>query len=94
VSVDLASVRERLVREADEVRLELSQRSRSSEDAIADDVADDDTAQDLLAQYESALVRVDAGSYGVCTRCGQPIDEQRLAALPYVALCITDARVL
>src|SRR4051812_18159841 len=51
-----------------------------------------DNAQDLLRQYDEALKRVDAGSYGRCVACGKPIEEERLEALPYVAYCIEDAR--
>jgi DnaK suppressor protein len=45
--------------------------------------------EELLAQIDSALKRMDAGSYGVCERCGQPIAAERLEALPYAAYCIT-----
>ena len=28
------------------------------------------------------------GAYGICQRCGKPINEERLEAFPYVAFCI------
>lgn len=40
------------------------------------------------AQIEAALARIAAGTYGACEACGEPIDEKRLAALPYAARCI------
>jgi RNA polymerase-binding protein DksA len=43
----------------------------------------------LLGEVESALRRMEDGSYGVCQRCGQPIDAARLRAMPTAALCIT-----
>ena len=46
-------------------------------------------AEDLLAQVDAALQRLDDGSYGVCARCGQDIAAERLEALPYAAYCIT-----
>jgi RNA polymerase-binding protein DksA len=46
-------------------------------------------AQDLLAQVESAFQRLEAGSYGVCARCGKEIATERLEALPYAIYCIT-----
>ncbi len=46
-------------------------------------------AEDLLSQIDGALHRIDAGSYGTCERCGQPINPERLEALPYAAHCIT-----
>jgi DnaK suppressor protein len=49
-------------------------------------------ANDLLAQYDAALRRVDEGSYGLCASCGGPIGDERLDALPYVAYCIDCAR--
>lgn len=44
--------------------------------------------QELLQQVEAALVRLDAGAYGRCVRCGREIPVERLEALPYAALCI------
>ena len=40
---------------------------------------------------DTALARVDAGSYGVCESCGQDIAPERLAARPSATLCITCA---
>ncbi|HEX6819173.1 MAG TPA: TraR/DksA C4-type zinc finger protein [Ktedonobacterales bacterium] len=45
-------------------------------------------SREMLQQVEAALSRVDAGTYGICARCGQPIEPRRLEALPYVALCL------
>lgn len=44
--------------------------------------------QQILIQVNSALQRMDEGSYGACLRCGNPIGEERLEAFPYVAHCI------
>lgn len=41
-----------------------------------------------LRDVEAALARMDAGAYGVCVRCGNPIAPERLEALPWAALCI------
>lgn len=46
-------------------------------------------AQDLLAQVDAALQRLDEGTYGICARCGQEIAPDRLEALPYAIYCIT-----
>ena len=35
-----------------------------------------------VADIDQALLRMDEGSYGICARCGQPIDERRLEAVP------------
>jgi DnaK suppressor protein len=44
----------------------------------------------LVADIDQALLRMKEGSYGLCNRCGHPIDERRLEALPtarYDAQC-------
>ena len=42
-----------------------------------------------LAELDSALRRLDAGTYGVCERCGGPIPEARLEARPTARTCVT-----
>jgi len=42
-----------------------------------------------LAEVRDALARMDAGSYGVCTRCGAEIPAGRLEAVPAASLCMT-----
>jgi RNA polymerase-binding transcription factor DksA len=44
--------------------------------------------EDILADVEHALHKVDDESYGVCDACGQPIDSARLQALPQASLCM------
>jgi DnaK suppressor protein len=44
----------------------------------------------MIADIDQALLRIEEGTYGVCARCGEPIDERRLEALPtarYDAAC-------
>ena len=43
---------------------------------------------------DAAIERIADGSYGVCTRCGQPIGFARLEARPEATLCITCARAV
>ena len=35
-----------------------------------------------------ALARLDAGTYGTCEGCGQPIDDARLEAVPATRFCV------
>jgi DnaK suppressor protein len=42
-----------------------------------------------LDQVDEALERMEAGTYGVCERCGQEIDFARLKAIPQATLCMT-----
>ncbi|MBN1173300.1 MAG: TraR/DksA C4-type zinc finger protein [Micromonosporaceae bacterium] len=44
---------------------------------------------DRIGQVERALERLEAGAYGWCEACGDPIPVERLAAFPSATLCIT-----
>lgn len=63
--------------------------AREDEEVLAD-LAQADLAE--IEQIRKALARIEAGSYGVCDSCGEPIAEKRLAALPYATTCIECAR--
>jgi DnaK suppressor protein len=52
------------------------------------DLALAQNARNLLDQGERALGRIDAGTYGVCESCGQPIGKARLMAFPRASLCV------
>jgi DnaK suppressor protein len=43
----------------------------------------------LLSQIAQALRRIEAGDYGRCLECDDPIPIGRLSALPWVALCLS-----
>ena len=45
--------------------------------------------QDRLTKVERALRKFEEGTYGQCDSCGQPIDPDRLEALPHAALCLS-----
>ena len=42
----------------------------------------------FLYHLDQALLRIQDGSYGICHECGEPIDEERLEAVPHARLCI------
>jgi len=48
----------------------------------------------MLAQVDRALAKVEEGTYGLCDRCGKPIEENRLHAIPYATLCMKDQQLL
>jgi DnaK suppressor protein len=50
-------------------------------------------AQAYLGELDCALARLDAGSYGICERCGVPIAPERLAARPATQTCVSCAAV-
>ncbi|MFI5767210.1 TraR/DksA family transcriptional regulator [Streptomyces sp. NPDC051658] len=77
---------------------------RDSGDGAGDDEADTGTknitrehemslaanAQEMLEQTERALARLDAGTYGLCEICGNPIGKARMQAFPRATLCVED----
>jgi RNA polymerase-binding protein DksA len=46
------------------------------------------SVQGMLRMVEDAIRKIDVGKYGICERCGNPIDVERLHALPFASLCI------
>ena len=58
-------------------------------DEVIDQLESDARAE--LAQVKQALLRIENGTYEVCTKCEEEIGSARLKALPYVALCINCA---
>jgi DnaK suppressor protein len=44
--------------------------------------------QNLLAEVEKALAKLDNGTYGICDMCGSHIDPARMEALPQAILCM------
>ena len=42
-----------------------------------------------LNEVEHALQKYEAGTYGLCDSCGQPIEQGRLEAIPQASLCLS-----
>jgi DnaK suppressor protein len=53
----------------------------------------EDNAEHLLGSIDAALARIEEGTYGRCERCGDPIGDERLDALPYATRCIECKRL-
>jgi RNA polymerase-binding protein DksA len=51
-----------------------------------------ENAEQVLAEIDAALKRIEEGTYGTCVRCGKEISPERLEAYPWASLCIDDAR--
>jgi DnaK suppressor protein len=80
-----------------------SQSEASGENAYRDHMADQGSAtfereldmtfeeneRDTLEMVRAAIARVEAGTYGTCSRCGEDIPAARLNAMPTATLCIT-----
>jgi DnaK suppressor protein len=56
------------------------------------DLSIENNSRDLLLKVTRALDRLSSGTFGLCERCGKPIEKVRIKALPYVTLCIKDAQ--
>lgn len=48
----------------------------------------DEDGRRELAQIDAALSRIEAGTYGRCEGCGEPIQAGRLEAIPFATRCI------
>lgn len=60
-----------------------------SDDNIRDDLSFAllEMKSESLAAIDAALARVEAGQYGVCVACEQPIQSRRLRAMPFAVRC-------
>jgi len=48
-----------------------------------------DRSSTLLKNIQAALNRIQDGTYGVCSRCEEPIPERRLTAVPWASYCVS-----
>lgn len=90
----LESERQRLESELGEIA-ELAKTTEQNFDDASEVLTEHDEDQILtgeltgfLNEVEAALARLDAGTYGICESCGEPIDADRLEAVPTARTCI------
>lgn len=104
---ELLRLRGSTAAEAETLALDLEALFTASRDSNADDEHDPEgvtigyeraqltallaAARERIAEIDEALCRVEAGTYGVCERCGQPIANGRLAVRPFARSCIACA---
>lgn len=67
--------------------------AKELEDQEVIDALGNDTREDLRA-ISATLQRIDAGDYGLCLECGDPIAVARLRATPVAEYCIDCANEL
>jgi RNA polymerase-binding protein DksA len=48
----------------------------------------DEQGRRELHDIQEALARIDAGTYGICTTCGETISAARLTAMPTAQRCV------
>ncbi len=47
-----------------------------------------ENSEETLREIDAALLRIEAGTYGVCEESGDPVGKNRLMAIPWARLCI------
>ncbi len=96
--VQLQQLKAELTERIDKIKADISkgleadfaeQATQLENQEVLDALANEATAE--LSQIDAALQRLDDGTYGICTECGQSIANGRLEARPYVSACITCA---
>ncbi|MFE5035292.1 TraR/DksA family transcriptional regulator [Streptomyces sp. NPDC056683] len=99
---ELTAEATRLRAELDASESALAGLMRDSGDGAGDDQADTGTknitrehelalaanAREMLEQTGRALQKLDAGTYGLCENCGNPIGKARMQAFPRATLCV------
>lgn len=89
---------ERLVVETDlaNFRAQLQEAPEMTGDEVDLNVYEREKTLGLVAAYERRLEEIDAalraaeqGTYGICERCGNPIDRERLQIFPETRLCVS-----
>ena len=100
IRATLLAERARLLEEIGEAIVAPGQMTYGSQAAAASqvfaqqrDLALRDRAETQLVLVDEALARFDAGTFGLCVRCGAPIARDRLEALPWAARCIDCQRL-
>ena len=75
------------------LRTELTRRHNRLESAIRSQSTADAALSTLLNEVDAALARMDAGSYGICKTCHEPIEADRLLANPLAQFCLDDLNI-
>lgn len=99
----LLEMRERLIK-AHQTHLRASAEPADTESNDLVDLASDrterdgrlaewDASEDRLIEVEAALVRLEAGNYGICRLTGRPIDPDRLRAVPWTRFSLEGAEI-
>jgi len=52
------------------------------------DLAIGESVESLLNQVDTALEKLQRGTYGICDACSRPIKKARLQAIPFATLCL------
>ncbi|MDG1118302.1 MAG: TraR/DksA C4-type zinc finger protein [Flavimaricola sp.] len=90
----LTTRRAELLSRAEAIEAELVSHDTKDWDDLATEREADEVLEGMemsaaqeIAQIDAALIRMDAGEYGACVKCGEEIAEARLDLLPATPLC-------
>jgi DnaK suppressor protein len=95
--------RDLAARTARETKLGREQSNQGVADVGDAGVAEEDASADfneaerdstILQQVRDALLRIEAGTFGLCVVDGQPIETERLEASPWVRHCLKHQTLL
>jgi DnaK suppressor protein len=88
--------RAQVVEELERLRAELQEAPDPTGDEADSNVYEREKTLGLVAAYELRLEKMDnalraaeKGEYGICQRCGKPIDPARLKIFPETRYCVT-----
>lgn len=97
----LQSERERLQEQLDQLRVSYNSEDRREGSPFGKREEEANEASELenrlamekrvleqLSEVENALTKFDKGDYGICEGCGEPINPERLEAIPQSKLCL------
>ncbi len=98
----LLSLKQDLLNRVGSQKLEISAQDKSSGDEVDqmlaqqqenDFVLAQQRLRTLLMEIDFALGRIRAGTFGICEETEEPIEPERLLALPYTRLSIEGAEI-
>jgi DnaK suppressor protein len=97
----LLAAKAELLNRAKETRGELTNDDRGGDEADqtvrvlaeAEMLSQNERLRNQLLEIESALGRIQNGSYGVCEETEEPIEYERLRAIPWTRLSIEGAEI-
>ena len=91
---ELQTERQRILKEMDRIRAYLEE-LRVAEGGVDPDASERmmnlsimENLERKLQSIQHALSALNRGRYGLCERCGQPIEAERLKVLPDTTLCV------
>ncbi|MFQ5593810.1 MAG: TraR/DksA family transcriptional regulator [Anaerolineae bacterium] len=91
----LIGQRNDILEEIEHLRLALSAEVDPTEDEADPEIVEREKTLAVLRAFERKLDEIDlalraaeAGAYGICEVCGQPIDPARLKIVPEATMCV------